>query len=65
MSSGLQRDRIEILNYLKQSVKRMRELAQADPSPFGEALRTLADEIAVDTAKLEAELVEAGYLRES
>jgi hypothetical protein len=63
--SGLRYDRIEILNYLKQSVKRMREIADGDPGQFGEAMRKLADDIALDTAKLEEELIEAGYLPRS
>jgi hypothetical protein len=62
MSDGLRNDRIEILNYLKQTVKRMREIAQADPGQFGDAIRKLADDIAVDAAELEAELIEAGLL---
>ncbi|HWE72859.1 MAG TPA: hypothetical protein VG328_06845 [Stellaceae bacterium] len=60
--SGPRNDRIEILNYLKQSVKRMREFAQTDTGQLGEEMRELANEIVQDTAKLEAELVEAVYL---
>jgi hypothetical protein len=60
--SGLHHDRIEILNYLKQSVKRMRAIADGDPGQFGDAVRKLADDIASDTVELEAELIEAGYL---
>jgi hypothetical protein len=40
----------------------MREIAASESGEFGQALFALAHEIAKDTAKLEAELIEAGHI---
>jgi hypothetical protein len=55
-------DRVEVLQYLKQSIQRLRDEAQAQSGAFGDHLREIADQIAKDTAALEAEMIEAGYL---
>ncbi len=55
-------DRIAVLDYLKESIERMRKAAKDDPSQLGECLRTVAEEIAADTAKLEGDLMAAGHL---
>ena len=53
--------RLEVLDYLKQSVERMRRLAKADSDKFSSDMLAVADQIAGDVANLEAELIEAGY----
>jgi hypothetical protein len=55
-------DRVGILDYLKNSVQRMRERAEHDAGQLGDTLRQAADDIAADIAKLEAELIAAGYI---
>jgi hypothetical protein len=55
-------DRVAILNYLRQAVKRMREIASARPDAIASDMLAMADEIAADVAALEPELIEAGYL---
>jgi hypothetical protein len=59
---SLDYDRIAVLDYLKKSIERMRKAAKDDPDQRGERLRTVAEEIAADTAKLEADLIAAGHL---
>ena len=55
-------DRVVVLEYLKQSVERMRELAKTGSDKLSAEMLALANQIAKDTASLEAELIEAGYL---
>jgi hypothetical protein len=55
-------DRIEILEYLKESVQRVRETAWMQPIESRAKILHIADQIADDTAQLESELVAAGYL---
>jgi hypothetical protein len=59
---ALRNESIEVLKYLRGSIQRIRELAAANPGTMGTQMQFLADEIADDTTKLEAELVEAGYI---
>jgi len=40
---SLQYDRVAVLDYLKESVKRMREVAKRDPGQVGECMRMLAE----------------------
>jgi hypothetical protein len=54
-------DRLKALVDLKAFVQRMRAVARADPGIFSGELLRLADDIADDAARLEAELIEAGY----
>ena len=58
----LEYDRLEILDYLKRSVRHMQQIASNNPGGFGQMLLAVANEIAGDTAALEVELIEAGYL---
>ena len=60
--SVVRNDRLEILEYLKRSVRRMRELAAQNPGKFAEEMLAVADDIADDVARLEGELIEAGHL---
>jgi len=60
--SVLGNDRLDVLDYLKKSIKCMREIAESEPSAIGESIRLFADQIADDTAKFEAELIAAGLL---
>ena len=55
-------DRVAILDYLRELVERIREAAKNDPGQLGECLRMAAEEIASDTANLEADLRALGYL---
>jgi hypothetical protein len=55
-------DRIAVLDYLKQSVERMREFAKAGSDTLSSEMQAIADQIAIDAAKLEADLIEVGYL---
>jgi hypothetical protein len=55
-------DRLEIWEYLKQSLDRLRELAKVNPSAFSTEMQATIDEIAEDTKNLEAELIAGGYL---
>jgi len=57
-----QTDRREELEYLKRSVRRLRELAPSNPAKIGSQLLQIADELADEAATLEAELIEAGYI---
>jgi hypothetical protein len=58
---SLEYDRVGF-DYLKESVEWMRDAAKRYPGHFGECMRMLAEEIAGDTAKLEADLQARGYL---
>jgi len=60
--SVVRNDRLEVLEYLKRSVGRMRRLAAEHPGRFAEELLAVADEIAEDVARLEGELAAAGHL---
>lgn len=60
-----QTDRREELEYLNRSVQRLRELAPSNPAKIGSRLLQIADELAVEAAELEAELIEAGYIPNS
>jgi hypothetical protein len=55
-------DRLQVLDYLKQSIGRMREAAAEYEGQFAEALLDIADQIAGDVERLEIELIAAGYL---
>ena len=55
-------ERIEILEYLKQSIHRMRETAWAQPDKLHAEILETADLIAGDTAKLEDQMIDAGYV---
>ena len=59
---SLDYDRLAVLNYLKEALMRMREIATGHPGEFGASMLLVADRIANDTAKMEAELVAVGYL---
>jgi hypothetical protein len=59
---ALRNEKVEALKYLKGSIQRIRELATANPGKIGTQMLVIADDIANDMTKLEAELVEAGYL---
>lgn len=58
----LEYDRVAVLEYIKQSVERLRDLAKANTDKLSADMLAIADKIAGDAAKLEAELVAAGYL---
>lgn len=55
-------DRLEVLDYLKQSIERVRAFAAAQAGRIASELLQAADELAADTARLEAELIASGYL---
>ena len=59
---SLDYDRIAVLDYLKQSIERMRQLAQAISDRIGSEILAVADQIADDAAKLEAELIAVGHI---
>ncbi len=61
--SVLWNERIEILDYLKKSVIRIHALAAAEPGKFGDEIMQVADQVEGDAAKLEAELIAAGYIQ--
>jgi hypothetical protein len=54
--------RLEILRFLRESSQDMRGLAMTHPSKISADMLRIADEIAADAIKLEAELIEAGLL---
>ena len=54
--------RLQVLKFLRDSEKRMREIAAQHPSGITPDLLRIADEIAADAAKLESELVAAGLI---
>ena len=55
-------DRVAVLDYLKQSVDRMRDLAKAGSDKLSTDMLAIADQIADDAAKLEAELIAVGHI---
>jgi hypothetical protein len=61
----IKNERVEILEYLKQSIQRMRETARAHPDKLRAQILETADRIAEDTAKLEHQMIEAGYVPEA
>jgi hypothetical protein len=63
--SSLDYDRVAVFDYIKQSVERMREMAKASSDKFSSELLAIADQIAEDAGKLEAELIASGYLPEA
>lgn len=60
--SVVRSDYVETLEYLKRSVQRMRGTAWTLPDNSRVEMLRLAGQIAADTAKLESELIAAGYL---
>jgi hypothetical protein len=54
-------ERFEVLDYLKRSIRGMREIAQNNPS-VGSRLLSIAEQLDIATANLEAKLIEAGYI---
>jgi len=56
----LRTDRREELEYLKRSVRRLRELAPSNPAKIGSQLLQIAEELAGEAAALEAELIADG-----
>jgi hypothetical protein len=54
--------RLQVLQFLRDSERRMREIAAQHPSAITPDLLRIANEIAADSAKLEAELIEAGLI---
>ena len=54
--------RLEVLAFLQVSAAKMRRLAHDRPSTVSSELIRLADEIAIEAAKLEAELIGAGLV---
>ena len=55
-------DPVQVLEYLKRSVERMREITRANPAKWGSEMLKVADQIAADAERLEAELRAAGYI---
>lgn len=55
-------DRVAVLNYIKRSVERLRDLAKAKSDNLSSEMLAIADQISADAAKLEAELIAAGYI---
>lgn len=55
-------NRLQVLQFLKDSARRIREIATANPSKVTADLLRIADEIEADAANLEAELIEAGVI---
>jgi hypothetical protein len=49
-----------VLEHLKKSVERMREMTKVSPGAFGTELLEIADQIANDATVLEAELIISG-----
>lgn len=62
MASPFEYDRVAVLEYLKRSIERMRELAKVGSDKLSTDMLVIADQIAADAARLEAELIAAGYL---
>lgn len=60
--SAFQYDRVAVLEYIKQSVDRMRELAKAGSDKLSADMLAIADQIADDAAHLEAELIAVGHI---
>ena len=58
----IRNDRVEILEYLKGSVQRLRDRAITNPSACGTELLPIVEQLAEDAATLEAELIKAGYI---
>lgn len=61
--SPFEYDRVAMLECIKQSVERLRELAKVNPNKFGADALAIADQVAEDALKLETELIAAGYLK--
>ena len=59
---SLDYDRIAVLDYLKQSIERIRQLAKASSDKLSADMLAVADQIADDAAKLEAELIAVGHI---
>jgi HEPN domain-containing protein len=55
-------DRFAVLDYIKQSVERLRDLARANSDKLHSEMLALADQLAENAANLEAEMIEAGYI---
>jgi hypothetical protein len=59
-------DRLEVLDYLKRSIQRIRDVAAAHSNEnISSEMLKIADAVAADTAELEQELIDAGYLPKS
>lgn len=56
------REQFEVLGYLRHSIQGMREIAENNHDVFGSRLLLIAEQLAVETANLAAELIEARYL---
>jgi hypothetical protein len=57
----LRDDQVGVLEFLKRSGHRLREMALAHPGEFGTQLLEIADQIVAEAAALEVELIEAGF----
>lgn len=55
-------DRVAVLDYIRRSVERLRGLAKAKSDNLSSEMLAIADQISADAAKLEAELIAAGYI---
>lgn len=58
----LRNERVELLEYLKSAVARIRDFADREPGPCGDSMRLLAEQIAKDAEELQAEMLEAGFI---
>lgn len=58
-------DRLGLLDYLRESIKRLRVLAEREGGEASEKIRLLAVQIVNDVEILEAELIAAGYIQKS
>lgn len=56
-------NRLQIIEFLLASSKRVREIAATHPSKISHDLLRLAEDIEADAANLEAELIEARLIR--
>ena len=54
--------RLEVLAFLQESATRLRQMARERPCSISANMIKIADDIARDAARLEAELVDAGLI---